>query len=194
MPDGKAWQLTPAASIWVIMEDLSSTLEVMNECSISPEFLSSPAFQVIQNFKSLSDFLMFPVFLALLHHHNPVLAFPHDLPDMDIIHAVVAFTIFAGEAQERSQSASDALKYASQNFAVHLSRAPKPWDDNLHRTFKYFWNHHLLSWLERQWCLKGLRSCLVILSAIQNLAKVCTLHLNDYFETVPDPHIGTSPT
>jgi len=174
MPDGQAWQLTPAASIWVIMEDLSSTLEAMNECSISLELLLSPAFQVIQNFKSLPDFLMFPVFLALLHHHSPVAAFPHDLPDMDIIHAIRTFTIFADEAQERSRSASDALKYASQNFSVHLSRAPKPWDDNLQHIFKSFWNDHLLSWLERQWCLKGLRSCLVILSAIQKLAKVCT--------------------
>jgi hypothetical protein len=194
MPDGQAWQLTSAAFIWLIMEDLSSTLEVMSECSISPELLLSPAFQVIQNFKSLPDFLMFPVFLALLHHDNPVPAFPHDLPDMDIIHAITAFTIFADKALERSRSVSDALKYASQNFALHLSRAPNPWDDNLHRTFKSFWNHHLLSWLERQWCLKGLRSCLVILCAIQNLAKVCTLHLNDYFETIPDPHIGTCPT
>jgi len=175
MPDGQAWQLTPAASIWVIMEDLSSTLEAMNECSITPELLLSPAFQVIHNFKSLPDFLMFPVFLALLHHHNPVPAFPHDLPDMDIIHAMTAFTIFAGEAQTRSRSASDALKYACQNFAAHLSQAPKPWDDNLHRIFKSFWNHHLLSWLERQWCLKGLRSCLVIVSAVQKLAEVCTL-------------------
>jgi len=175
MPDGQAWQLTPAASIWLIMEDLSSTLEAMNECSISPELLLLPAFQVIQYFKSLPDFLMLPVFLALLHHDNPIPAFSYDLPDMDIIHAMTAFTIFANEAQERSQSASDALKYACQNFAVHLSRAPKPWDDNLHHTFKSFWNHHLLSWLERQWCLKGLRSCLVILSAVQKLAKVCTL-------------------
>jgi len=103
------------------MEDLSSTLEVMNECSISSELLLSPAFQVIQEFKSLLDFLMFPVFLALLHHNNPVPAFPDDLPDMDIIHAITAFTILADDAQQRSRSASDALKYASQNFAVHIS-------------------------------------------------------------------------
>jgi len=175
MVDGQAWQLTAAASIWVIMEDFFSTFEAMNECSISPELLSSAAFQVIQNFKSLPDFLMFPVFLALLHHHNRVPTIPHDLPDIDIIHAMTAFTIFADEAQERSQSASDALKYASQNFVVHLSRAPKPWDASLHHTFKSFWNDHLLSWLERQWCLKGLRFCLAILSAAQQLAKVCTL-------------------
>jgi hypothetical protein len=175
MPDGQAWKSTPAASIWVIMEDFSSTLEAMNECSIGPELLLSPAFQVIQNLKNLPDFLMFPVFLALLHRDDPVPAFPLDLPDMDIIHAMTAFTIFADEAQERSRSASDALKYASQNFAVHLSQAPKPWDNNLHHTFKYFWNHHLLCWLERQWCLEGLRSCLNILFAVQELGKVCTL-------------------
>jgi len=157
------------------MEDLLSTLEVMNECSISSELLLSPAFQVIQQFKNLPDFLMFPVFLALLHYDHPVPAFPDDLPHMDIIHAITAFTIFAGEAHGQSRSASNALKYASQNFAVHLERAPKPWDDNLHHTFKSFWNHHLLSWLERQWCLKGLWSCLVILSAVQKPAKVCNL-------------------
>jgi len=177
MPDGQVWQSTPAASIRVIMEDLSSTLQVMKKCSISPELLPLPAFQVIQNLKSLPDFLMFPVFLALSHLHNPIPAFAYDLPDIDIIQPITAFTIFADEAQERSRSASDALKYASQSFAVHLSRAPKPWDDNLHYTFKCFWNHHLLSWLERQWCLKGLRSCLAILSAVQKLAKVCTLLL-----------------
>ena len=118
---------------------------------------------------------MLPAFLALLQHDDPVSAFPHDLPDMDIIYDIMAFTIFAGEAQKRSRSATDVLKYACHNFALHLSRAPKPWDDNLHHTFKSFWNHHLLSWLEMQWCLKGLRSCLVILSAVQKLAKVCTL-------------------
>jgi len=156
------------------MQDLSSTLEAINECSTSPELLFSPAFQVIQHFKSLPDFLMFPVFLALLQHKNPVAAFPHDLPDMDIIHAITAFTVFAEEAQRRNRTASDALKYASQNFAVHLSRTPKPWGDNLQYIFKTFWNYHSLSWLERQWCLKGLRSCLVILSAVQKLVKVCT--------------------
>ena len=64
-----------------------------------------------------------------------------------------------------------------------------------HLTFKSFWNHHLLSWLETQWCLKGLRSCLVILSAVQKLAKVCTLLFKWLFrDLVHDLHIGASPT
>jgi hypothetical protein len=57
---------------------------------------------------------------------------------------------------------------------MHLSEAPKPWDDKLGNIFKVFWNHHLLSWLERQWCLKDLHSCLVILSEGQELHRfVC---------------------
>ncbi|KAG2095836.1 hypothetical protein BD769DRAFT_1516104 [Suillus cothurnatus] len=82
------------------------------------------------------------------------------------------FIAFAKVAQEQSQSSSDALKYASQNWVVHLSHAPNPWDDTLYHIFQAFWNRHLLSWLERQWCLKGLRSCLDILSEGQKLAKV----------------------
>ncbi|KAG1788024.1 uncharacterized protein HD556DRAFT_1245812, partial [Suillus plorans] len=66
-----------------------------------------------------------------------------------------------------------ALKYACRNWAVHLSRAPHPWDNKLDHIFHAFWNHRLLSWLELQWCLKGLQSCLVILSEGQKLAKVC---------------------
>ncbi|KAG0695011.1 hypothetical protein DFH29DRAFT_1005844 [Suillus ampliporus] len=73
--------------------------------------------------------------------------------------------------KKESRSASDALKYACQNWAVHLSRAPNPWNNSLNHVFKTFWNHHLLSWLKRQWCLKGLRSCLLVLSEMQKFAK-----------------------
>jgi hypothetical protein len=86
---------------------------------------------------------------------------------------MTAFMIFATAARERSQSSSDALKYACQNWAVHLSRAQTPWNDTLEHIFKLFWNRYLLAWLERQWCLKGLRSCLAVLSEGQNIAKVC---------------------
>ncbi|KAG0699775.1 hypothetical protein DFH29DRAFT_877076 [Suillus ampliporus] len=92
-------------------------------------------------------------------------------PDMEIIHAMRAFDNFASEARERTRSASDALKYACQNWIVHLSRAANPWDESLNRTLKLFWNRHLLSWLERQWCLKDLRSCLTILSEGEKLVK-----------------------
>ncbi|KAG2148262.1 hypothetical protein BD769DRAFT_558996 [Suillus cothurnatus] len=44
----------------------------------------------------------------------------------------------------------------------------------LDHVFQPFWNRYLLSWLERQWCLKGLRSCLDILSQVQKLAKYLT--------------------
>jgi hypothetical protein len=82
-----------------------------------------------------------------------------------------AFKSFANEALERSWTASDALKYACHNWAVHLSRAPRPWDDTLNRMFQVFCNDHMISWLEMEWCLKGLRSCLGILSDGQKLAK-----------------------
>jgi hypothetical protein len=94
---------------------------------------------------------------------------------MEIIHAMNAFKNFANEALERSRIASDALKYACHNWAVHLSRAPRPWDDMLESTFQAFWNDHIISWLEMEWCLKGLLPCLGILSEGQKLAKVCIL-------------------
>ena len=161
------------------MKDFSSTLEAIDVYTTTHELPSLPVFQVIRYFKSLPDFLMFPAFLAFIHRDDPISTFAHDraLPDIDIIHSMTVFTSFANEAQDRSRSSSDALKYACQNFAVHLSLAPKPWDDVLHRTFKSFWNHHLVSWLERQWCLKGLRSCLDILSEGQKLAKVTVFPL-----------------
>ncbi|KAG1768052.1 hypothetical protein EV702DRAFT_1035812 [Suillus placidus] len=65
---------------------------------------------------------------------------------------------------------SPALNYACQNWAVHLSRASNPWDEKLAHVFKSFWDHHLLSWLERQWCVKDLQSWLTILSEGEKLA------------------------
>jgi hypothetical protein len=87
-PDGQAWQLTSVASIWMTMEDFSSALEAINEYAIIRELPLLPAFQVIQHFKNLPDFLMFPAFLALMHRGGHVSASPYDrvLPDMDIIH------------------------------------------------------------------------------------------------------------
>ncbi|OAX36808.1 hypothetical protein K503DRAFT_867309 [Rhizopogon vinicolor AM-OR11-026] len=169
-PHGQAWQSTPAASVWVQMEEFSSTVEAINEFMTTPELSLLPAFQVIQQLKSLPDFLMFPAFLAL----TPTSALPqeHFPLDMEVVLAVKAFVNFTNEAWERSQSASDALTYACQNWAAHISGASKPWDDRLNYVFKVFWHRHLLSWLERQWCLKGLRSCLAILSKGQDFAKV----------------------
>ncbi|KAG0707949.1 hypothetical protein DFH29DRAFT_1075929 [Suillus ampliporus] len=160
------------------MEDFSNTSEAISNYTIVPELHLLPAFQVIQHFQRLPDFLMFPVFLALEHQDCCTPASPQGCspPDMDVIHAMEAFSSFANEARERSQSSSHALKYACDNWAFHLSRAPNPWDDPLNQIFKSFWNRYLLSWLERQWCLKGLRSCLVILSEGQKLAKEHLLH------------------
>jgi hypothetical protein len=172
-PYGEAWQSTPAASVWVTMEEFSSTLETISMLGFCPESSSLPAFQAIEQFKSLPDLLMFSVFVAFRHRDHSIPALPesHFSPDREIIHAMNAFVTFAKEALERSQSASDALKYACQNWAIHLSRSPNPWDETLNHVFKIFWNRHLLSWLERQWCLKGLQSCLVVLYAVQTLAK-----------------------
>ncbi|KAG2740986.1 hypothetical protein P692DRAFT_201894793 [Suillus brevipes Sb2] len=170
-PRGQAWQLTPAASVWVTMEDFSHTLETISECAIVPQLHLPPAFQAIQEFKSLPDYLMLPVFLALRPQDHSTSASLQDCPDIEVIRAMAAFTIFANETRDQSRTASDALKYACQNWVFHLSRAPSPTDTNFNRAFKVFWDRHLLSWLERQWCLKGLRSCLLALSEGQKLAQ-----------------------
>jgi hypothetical protein len=169
-PHGQAWQSTPAGSIWATMKEFSSTLDAISKYDIVPELALLPTFKVVQLLKSLPDFLMFPMFLALIPQDHFTSASP-EAPDREIIHTMNLFIAFAKEAQERSQSSSDALKYASQNWIVHLSRAPNPWDDTLIHIFRVFWKCHLLSWFERQWCLKGLRSCLDILSEGQKFAK-----------------------
>ncbi|KAG2150892.1 hypothetical protein DEU56DRAFT_977589 [Suillus clintonianus] len=170
-PHGQAWQSTPAASVWVTMEEFSSTLQAMNDYTIVPELLSLSAFRAVQQFKSLPDFLMFPMFLALMHQDHSASTSPEDLfsSGREIIHAMNAFTTFANDAREQSRSASDALKYACQNWAIHLSRAP---NHKLDHVFQAFWTRHLLSWLEMQWCLKGLQSCLNVLSQGQKLTRV----------------------
>jgi hypothetical protein len=171
-PQGQIWRFTTA---WVAMEEFSNTLEAIKQHIIVSGYPSQPAFQVIQQFKSLPDFLMFPVFLALRHQdHSTTSPFPqgHLPPDIEIIHAMQTFSTFANKARERSQSTSDVLNYACQNWAVHISRAPKPWDEKLAHIFQSFWDRHLLNWLERQWCVKDLQSCLTILSEGEKLAKV----------------------
>ncbi|KAG1793067.1 uncharacterized protein HD556DRAFT_517266 [Suillus plorans] len=172
-PDGETWQATPAASVWVTMEEFSNTLKTISEHKFVPESSPLLAFQAIQQFRTLPDVLIFPVFLSLRHqnHSNSALPESRFSPDRKIIHAMNAFMTFANEAQERSQSVSEALKYACQNWALHLSRAPNPLDEKISHIYKAFWNRHLLSWLERQWCLKGLQSCLIVLSTVQTLAK-----------------------
>jgi hypothetical protein len=157
------------------MEESTSTLEAISKYTIVGESLLLPAFQVVQQFKSLPDFLMFPTFVALMQqdHFSSTLPDKFFPPNRQIIHAMNAFNTFANETQQKSRSSSDALKYACQNWAFHLSRAANPRDDALHHIFRVFWNHHLLSWLERQWCLKGLRSCLDVLSEGQKFAKMC---------------------
>jgi hypothetical protein len=163
------------------MEEFVRTTEAINEYIVISDAPLLPAFQVIQQFKTLPDFLMFLVFLALRHHHNSTSALPECLlpPDREIIRAMNTFQRFANEAQERSQSASDALKYACHNWAVHLLRAPYPWDDTLNHIFWAFWNGHIIPWLEMEWCLKGLRSCLFVLSEGQKFVKVCISTIQD---------------
>jgi hypothetical protein len=171
-PDGRAWQSTPAASVWVTMKEFSSTVEAISQYTTFQEFFLLPAFQVVEHFKSLPDFLMFPTFLALRRQDHSTSASPGlSPPNREIIHAMNAFMTFAGEAHKQSLLASDALRYACHYWAIHLSRAPNPWDGMLKHTFQAFWNRHLLSWLQLEWCLRGLRSCLVVLSEVQELAK-----------------------
>ncbi|KAG1895573.1 uncharacterized protein F5891DRAFT_663421 [Suillus fuscotomentosus] len=191
---GREWLRTQGGRNWLegqdvqaALEEFSNTLEAMNRYIILPEMRLLPAFQVIQQFKNLPDFLMFPMFLALRRHHSTS-ASPSLFPiDEEIMHAMYTFTTFADEALERSRSASEALKYACRNWAVHLSRAPRPWDNKLDHIFHAFWNRRLLSWLELQWCLKGLQSCLAILSEGQKLAKPNTVQP----AIVPDPKTST---
>ncbi|KIK41320.1 hypothetical protein CY34DRAFT_215607 [Suillus luteus UH-Slu-Lm8-n1] len=155
------------------MEEFSSTVETISENGFCPESSLLPAFQAMQLFKSLPDLLMFSAFVAFRpqDHSTTALLESQISPDREIIQAMNAFVTFANEATERSRSSSDALKYACQNWAIHLSCTPNPWDETLNHVFKIFWSRHLLSWLERQWCLKGLQSCFVVLYAVQTLAK-----------------------
>jgi hypothetical protein len=119
------------------MEEFSSTLETISNYTIVPELALLPTFKVVQQFKSSPDFLTFPMFLTLTpqNHFTPASS---ELPDGAIIRSMNHFIAFANEAQERSRSSSDALKYASQNWVVHLSRAPHPWDDALDHIFQTF--------------------------------------------------------
>jgi environmental stress-induced protein Ves len=176
---GQAWESTPAASVWVTMEEFSRTVEAISKHIITSELHSLPAFKVIQQLKSLPDFLMLPIFLALRPQSDSIYASPSledfSPPDKDVVHAMNAFLIFANEARERSRSASVALKYACQNWAMHMSRAPNSRDDMLNRLFHTFLNHHLLSWLEMQWCLNSLESCFAVITEGQKLIKVCTI-------------------
>jgi hypothetical protein len=153
--------------------EFSSTVEDISKHTIVPlpEVALLPAFQVIQQLKGLPAFVMFPVFLALRHQHHPAKSHLPSNLNIGLLHDMKAFVDFTNTAREESQSTSGALKYACQNWALHLSEAPKPWDDKLGNIFKVFWNHHLLSWLERQWCLKDLHSYLVILSEGQELQR-----------------------
>lgn len=163
-PHGKEWRLT---TVWVTMEEFSSTSEAIREYAIAPESSLHPAFQAIQLFKTLPDFLMFPAFLALRHQDHSTTA----SPDMEIISAIKALSSFSDEVGKQTRLDSGALNYACQNWAVHLSRTPKPWDERLAYMFQSFWNRNLVSWLERQWYLKDLPSCLTILSEGEKLAK-----------------------
>jgi hypothetical protein len=184
-PHGQAWQSTPAA----LFEEFSSTVEAISDFTTAPESSFLPAFRAIERFKSLPDFLMFPVFLAL-NNRSPTSVTPLqcDFPrDMEIVRDIMTFVCFANGARERSRSTSDTLAYACQNWAMHLSRAPNPWNDTLDHIFGVFCNHHLLPWLERQWCLSGLQSCFVVLSEGRKLAKV-HMFSNYLRYSAPDPH------
>jgi hypothetical protein len=153
------------------MEEFSSTVEAVSQFMVIPEVSLFPTFQAIQQFKNLPDFLMFPAFLALtpksLHTHAS-----SQYHGIEIIEAIETFLSFGNKARGRNRLASDTLSYACKNWAMHLSQAPSPWDDALIHVFKVFWDDHLLAWLEGQWCLRGLPSCLAVLSEGQKLAKV----------------------
>jgi hypothetical protein len=67
------------------MEEFWETLEATKKFMIVPELSFLPTLQVIQEFKSLPDFLMFPVFLALRpkDHFTPALPNSYPMPDIE---------------------------------------------------------------------------------------------------------------
>ncbi|KAG1855756.1 hypothetical protein DFJ58DRAFT_727416 [Suillus subalutaceus] len=83
----------------------------------------------------------------------------------------MAFVNFANEARDRSHSASVALKYACKHWTMHISRTLNIWEDRLNNLFHTFLNRHLFAWLEMQWCLNSLRSCLTVIAEGQKLIK-----------------------
>ena len=121
-----------------------------------------------------ADFFMFPTFLALSSNH-PTSATSSYCPAIEIIHAMSAFVTSTDEARKRSQLASGALIYACQHWAIHLSQAQNPWNKTLDHEFNHFWENYLSSWLELQWHLSGLQSCLTVLS--QMLVKQVSIYL-----------------
>jgi hypothetical protein len=52
------------------MEEFTSTLEAISKYTIVGESLLLPAFQVVQQFKSFPDFLMFPTSVALMQQDH----------------------------------------------------------------------------------------------------------------------------
>ncbi|KAG2030796.1 hypothetical protein BDR03DRAFT_974127 [Suillus americanus] len=121
--------------------------------------------------KSLPDFLVFPAFLALVPRDRFTSTSP-EVPDREIIRAMNLFIAFVNEAQERSQSSSDALKFSEIITSFAGSNG------------------------SGVWTLEGLQSCLDILSEGQKLAKVIPLlqfepsmHslMNDCQPSVPIP-------
>lgn len=117
-----------------------------------PQRRPSLDMEIFEPVEFTSSSYISPRLLSFEHQDDPISALlqGHSPLDVEIIIAMKAFMRFANQAQERSRLASDALKYACHNWTAHLSQAPKPWDRNLEHIFKSFWNHHLLSWLERQ--------------------------------------------
>jgi hypothetical protein len=108
------------------MVDYGRFLEYVAKISnyiIVPEFALLPASNVIQQLKSLSDFLMFPLFLALIPQDHFTGSASSGVPDRKIIRVMQLFIAVANEAHERSRSSSDALKYSFENW-VHLLRTP----------------------------------------------------------------------
>jgi hypothetical protein len=106
------------------------------------------AFQVLQQLKTLPDFLIFPTFLALRHQDCFTFTLPESLllPDREIIYAVKALMTSANEEQGTIQSSSDALNSPVKTGA-YISGVLSTCDEVLIHIFQAFWNRHLLFWL-----------------------------------------------
>ena len=158
------------------MHEFLDTVEAINNFPITPQLSSHPTFQIIQQFKSLPEIVMLPTFLALSSHHH-ISATSSYCPAIGIIHAMTVFVTSTDEARKRSRSASGALIYACQHWATHLSQAQNPWNKALDHEFNLFWKYYLSSWLELQWHLSGLQSCLTVLSRAQMFVKQVSIYL-----------------
>jgi hypothetical protein len=106
------------------MEDFSSTLQAISNYIMVPEFALLPTSNVIQQLKSLSDFLMFPLFLALIPQDHFTGSASSGVPDREIIRVMQLFIAVANEAHERSRSSTSMGRHSDPDIPGFLESSP----------------------------------------------------------------------